>query len=84
MAKLIMDGQEKELSDDSPVKDACEELGVVFGCEDGICGTCMTEVLEGKDNLSEVTQAEKDMGVENNYRLMCQCKVKKGTVTIKY
>ncbi len=84
MAKIIMENEKKEVPDNSPIMPPCEELGVAFGCNSGICGTCRIEVLEGMENLSEMTQAEKDMGLEGNERLACQCRILKGTVKIKY
>ena len=84
MAKIIVDEKEEQVEDGSEIKDACKELGIVFGCEDGLCGTCMMEIDEGMENLSEHTEAEKEMGVEGNTRLACQCKIKSGTVKIKY
>tara|TARA_Y100000310_G_scaffold39747_2_gene37272 strand:- start:1350 stop:1613 length:264 start_codon:yes stop_codon:yes gene_type:complete len=62
--------------------DKAEELGVLFGCQDGRCGACRVEVTEGMENLSERTENEKDLGVEEPHRLMCQCKMK-GDVNIK-
>ena len=84
MAKLIMDGQEKEVKDNSPIKETAKELGVIFGCEDGLCGTCMIEVEEGAQNLGELSEAEKNMGVDEKNRLACQCRIKSGAVKLKY
>lgn len=84
MAKLVTESGEKELPDGSPIKEAAEELGLPFGCAEGICGTCYMEVLEGMENLSEKTQAEIDMAVEDGHRLACQCRILKGTVKIRF
>ena len=84
MAKIIIDGQEKEVADGETIKEVCKDLGVVFGCEDGICGTCMVEIEEGMENLAERNEAENNMGLEGNARLACQCKIKQGTVKVKY
>jgi len=70
--------------DKEPIKDACEKLGVPFSCTEGICGTCMIEIVDGQENLSELTQEEKDMGMNKTRRLACQCRIKNGTVKIKY
>jgi len=83
MAKIITSDREIEIPDNSGIKEACKELGVPFSCEEGDCGTCMIEVEEGMENLSEKTEAEKAMGiVEGKYRLACQCKIKKGDIKI--
>lgn len=87
MAKLIYKttGEEKELSDGSPIAEACEEAGVPFACTEGICGTCVIEVVEGMENLSDFTQEEKDfLGEQNHERLACQCKIKSGVVKINF
>ena len=84
MAKLIIDGKERELEDNSPIKDTCKEQGIAFGCEDGVCGTCMIEIEEGMENLSELNKKEKDLGLDGKYRLGCQCSIKSGLVKVKY
>ena len=86
MAKLIYKktGAEKEVPDGEKIKSAAEEIGVLFGCEDGLCGTCMIDVIKGEDNLSEITQAEKDLERDAKHRLACQCKIKKGKVEIDF
>lgn len=82
MAKVInaRTGKSEELKNGDNIRHACEKLGVPFGCEEGICGTCMIDVLEGEDNLSELTEQEKDLMRDKKHRLACQCKIKKGEV----
>ncbi len=87
MAKLIFEtnGEEKELEEGSPIQEACEEAGVPFACTEGVCGTCVIEVTEGMENLSDFTQEEKDfLGEPNRERLACQCKIKDGCVKINF
>ena len=87
MAKLIFNptGEEKELEEGTPLQQVCEEAGVPFACTEGICGTCVIEVEEGMENLSDFTQEEKDfLGDPNNERLACQCKIKGGCVRINF
>jgi len=84
MTKIIFEGGgEKEIEDGEPIRETCEELGVPFSCTEGICGTCMIDILEGEENLSELTQQEKDMDRDRKRRLACQCKINQGTVKIK-
>lgn len=86
MAKIILDNKEPkeiELADDSEVRDACEELGVEFGCKNGFCRTCEVTVLEGYDNLTPLTDNEEFISIIPPRRLMCQCRIKQGTVKIK-
>lgn len=88
MAKLKFEhnNEEIELPDGSPIAEACEEAGVPFACTEGVCGTCVIEVKEGKENLSNPTQEEEDFLGEGNCheRLACQCKIKQGTVKISF
>ncbi len=86
MAKLIFhDDEEKNLEDDASLIEACEDAGVPFACTEGVCGTCVIEVVEGMENLSDFTQEERDfLGDMDCERLACQCKIKCGLVKIKF
>lgn len=88
MATLKYDHSDEEiqLPDDSPIAEACEEAGVPFACTEGVCGTCVIEVLEGEENLSPPTQEEEDFLGEgtSRERLACQCKIKQGCVRITF
>jgi ferredoxin len=59
--------------------------GVVYGCREGDCGTCMMKVEEGWDNLSTPTIIEdkvlKDNLAGRHYRLACQAQII-GDVTV--
>ena len=88
IARVSENGEIEESLDvsiDEDLVDAGEKLGVAFGCIDGRCGSCRVEIVEGMENLSELTKNELDMGMndEEPYRLMCQCKIKKGLVKIR-
>jgi ferredoxin len=84
--KFEHSGEEVELPDGSTIQEVCEEAGVPFACTEGVCGTCVIEVKEGKDNLSRPTQEEEDFLGEGNCdeRLACQCRIKQGNVTILF
>lgn len=84
MAKIIVDDHEKEVEDGASIIPVCEELGVPFGCEEGLCGSCTVEVLEGAENLSDRTENEENLGVYDEHRLACQCKIKQGNVKLKF
>ncbi len=87
MGKLIFadTGEEYELKDESPIAEICEEAGIPFACTEGVCGTCVIEVEEGMENLSDFTQEEEDfLGDMDNERLACQCKLQGGNVKIKF
>jgi ferredoxin len=77
------------------IQDIIEQAGsgLPFGCRDGECGTCVVEVLQGMEYLSERTAKEekvlKEVEATNpakNLRLSCQMKVAKpnGHVRLKY
>jgi len=84
MATIKTDLETLEIKDGAALQEACEKLGVPFGCTTGICGTCIVDVEEGMENLTDRTQEEKDMELEGNERLACQCKLTKGSIKIKF
>ena len=59
--------------------------GIVYGCREGDCGTCMMKVEDGWENLSTPTIIEdkvlKDNLAGRHYRLACQAQVI-GDVTV--
>lgn len=83
MAKIIVDGKEMDVEDGAEIKGACEILGIEFGCKNGFCRTCEATVLEGYENLTEMTENETMISLTEPRRLMCQCRIKHGTVKIK-
>lgn len=87
MGKLIFEetGEELLIESNGSIAEACEEAGVPFACTEGVCGTCVIEVTEGMENLSEFTQEEEDfLGELGCERLACQCRLKQGTVRVKF
>lgn len=86
MAKLIFnDDEEFSVEDGALIKPHCEEAGIPFACEEGVCGTCVVEVEEGMEHLSEFTQEELDfLGEQDIERLACQCTIKGGCVKLKF
>lgn len=87
MAKIIFTKSNKEIevADGEGIHDACEQVGVMFGCNVGVCGTCTVFIQEGHENLTERTQQEIDLlGDDENLRLACQCKITGGVVKIDY
>jgi ferredoxin len=84
MATLIFHGKKVEVPDGEAIKEYARELGVPFGCEHGVCGTCQIDIVSGEENLNELNEAEEDMGRDRKHRLTCQCKILHGTVEIRY
>jgi ferredoxin len=79
-----------EVEDGTQLMDFCEELDVSlsFGCTEGTCGVCEVTVIKGRENLSRITEEEKDYlleeDLEDGMRLGCQVKIRKGDVTLKW
>ncbi|MBB64730.1 MAG: ferredoxin [Waddliaceae bacterium] len=91
-AKIIFEhsGEEIDLPIGSEIQEICEEAGVPFACTEGVCGTCVIEIVDGHECLSTPTQEEVDfLGEEveetGEERLACQCRIKqKGTITLRF
>ncbi len=88
MAKLIFENNNEkfDLPDGSPISDSSEKAGIPFACGgEGICGSCVIEIVSGMENLSPPTDHEKNFfGEIGSERLACQCKILKGTVQAKF
>lgn len=59
--------------------------GIVYGCREGDCGTCMMKVEEGWENLSTPSIIEDKVLRDNlagrHYRMACQAQII-GDVTV--
>ncbi len=82
MAIVKYDGEKRKVTDGEQILFACEELGVQFGCQEGECGTCLTIVLAGLENLGPKNEKEEALTSEENERLACQCRITGGTVEL--
>jgi ferredoxin len=60
--------------------------GIVYGCREGDCGTCLMKVVEGLENLSQPSVLEtrilKEHLASRDMRLACQAQVL-GDVTVR-
>lgn len=83
IAEIIVDEKKCVVKDGSDIIDVCISSGINFGCYVGVCKSCKIKVQEGMDNLSDLTDEEKESDLEPDERLACQCKVLHGTVRIK-
>ncbi|PIN74306.1 ferredoxin [Candidatus Woesearchaeota archaeon CG10_big_fil_rev_8_21_14_0_10_45_16] len=72
------------VEDGEPIRDACEQLGVPFGCRSGLCGTCMITIEEGENNLTELTPEEESMDRDRKHRLACQTQIRQNSITITF
>ncbi|MEM4605883.1 MAG: 2Fe-2S iron-sulfur cluster-binding protein [Candidatus Pacearchaeota archaeon] len=85
MAEVIYKNKKIKVKDNSSIEEACKTLGVPFSCSQGYCGICKIKILEGKENLNKITENEKNFFDEKeDYRLACQCVIKKGSVKIDF
>lgn len=84
MAKLIIDDQEYDVADGTKIDELCENAGIPFSCNSGVCGTCQIEIIEGAENLNELNDEEDELGMDENNRLSCQCVIKSGIVKVTY
>lgn len=59
--------------------------GIIYGCREGDCATCLMKVIKGEENLSQPSVLEDKVLKENmagkQYRLACQAQVI-GDVTV--
>lgn len=92
MAKAKVTFEDIDLSVNVPVGTRVIEVsekvgsGIIYGCRECDCGTCMMEVTEGHNNLSDPSVLEDKILRENmagrHQRLACQAQVI-GDVTLK-
>ena len=91
MPKIIFSNnkQEAEAKKGSDLKETTKAKGwpIAYGCEDGVCGTCIVEIEEGAENLNPMDEQEKQtldiMSMnDGKHRLACKCKVN-GDLKIK-
>jgi ferredoxin len=82
-------GQTAAATDGQELREVTQDNGwpIPYGCENGICGTCLISIPSGKENLNDPevieTQTLQAMGKgDGDHRLACQCKVS-GDVTIE-
>jgi len=83
-------GQTVQTDDGGSLQEVAQVEGwpIPFGCENGICGTCLVTIGQGKENLNKVEEIEAQtleaMGMDDGeHRLACQCQVSGGDVTIE-
>jgi len=87
--KFSNTGDVAEIEEGNDLMDVTREKSrpIAYGCENGMCGTCIVKVTEGMENLSKLDDQESQtldvMGMnDGEHRLACKCKVN-GDVTIE-
>jgi len=72
----------------SRIIETSEKVGasLIYGCREGDCGSCLMQVMEGWDNLTEPSVVEdkvlRDSAAGRHQRLACQAQVL-GNVSVK-
>lgn len=93
--EIVNDFLAINVKEGATIQDIVEASGsaLPFGCRDGECGTCVVEVVQGMEFLSDKTDKELKVLKEicfgtctPNSRLSCQMKIIKpnGIVRLKY
>ena len=61
--------------------------GIVYGCREGECCTCLTEIVSGYEHLAAPSVLEdqvlKDNLAPRHHRLACQAQVLKGEIVVR-
>jgi ferredoxin len=61
--------------------------GIIYGCREGDCGTCLMKVVEGMENLSEPSVLEarilKEHFAGRDARLACQAQALGGDIVVR-
>ncbi|MCB1826240.1 MAG: (2Fe-2S)-binding protein [Candidatus Competibacteraceae bacterium] len=61
--------------------------GIVYGCREGDCGTCLMKVTQGMENLSEPSALEakilKEHFAGRDTRLACQAQALGGEIVVR-
>ena len=89
MAKVyvVNDGIEIEIPDGSLVGEIDGKCSILFACHEGTCGSCLSTIKEGMENLEEPNETEKaaleSFGAQPNQRLLCITKIKKGRIVVE-
>ncbi len=90
MAKVHIIDENKtiEVKDHSLLLELDGKSNILFACREGVCTTCLVDVVEGAENLYPAEEIEQMTlstinGVKNP-RLMCVSRIKTGEIKIKY
>jgi ferredoxin len=61
--------------------------GITYGCREGECGTCLTRVVSGHENLASPSVLEdqvlKDIEAPRRHRLACQAQCLQGEIIVR-
>ena len=77
---FIADNKTADAPEGILLREVCQsnDWSLPFGCENGLCGTCLISVKQGADQLSPKTDQEKEtlevLLAYEDQRLACQCR----------
>lgn len=83
---FLSDNKTVAAVDGEVLREVCQKnnLSVPFGCENGVCGTCLISIKTGANNITSKTVQEEEtlatLAANPDQRLACQCQVK-GDIT---
>ena len=89
MARVYIKNDDKwiEVEDGTKLDVLDGQCSVLFACKDGVCGSCLVNVIEGLENLEPPTDTEKttleSLGASENQRLLCQVVIKEGEIKVE-
>ncbi len=71
--KIASTGEEITVEDGVRIVDALGAHGIIIpvSCEQGICGTCLTGVLEGEPEHNDVFQTDEEKAANDQMTLCC-------------
>ena len=71
--KIASSGEVITVEDGVRIVDALGEQGIIIpvSCEQGICGTCLTGVLEGEPEHNDVFQTDEEKAANDQMTLCC-------------
>ncbi|MEM1893569.1 MAG: 2Fe-2S iron-sulfur cluster-binding protein [Candidatus Anstonellales archaeon] len=92
MAKvhIIDENRTIDVPDGSLLLELDGKTNLLFACREGVCTTCLVDVVEGVENLEDPGEMESmtlstlPPGTAKNPRLMCVSKIRSGTIKIKF
>ena len=89
MARVYIVNDDKwiEVQDGSDLGVLDGQCSILYACHEGVCGSCLSHIEQGMENLEPPTDYEKQMlemmGAEPDQRLLCITKIKGGEVRIR-
>ena len=84
---VVNDGKWIDVPDGEKLSYLDGKCSILFACRDGVCGSCLSTIVEGMENLEPPSEQEKAtlemLGAAENQRLLCQTVIKGGEVKVE-